>query len=451
MTLIASLVHLALLILLLPALLGVAYLGLLTLLSARPRPVPDATTPWRFTVLVPAHNEEPGIAATVHSLRRIHWPAEQWQLIVIADNCSDYTAEHARAAGAEVWERFDTQARGKGHALQFALQRILASGDCDAVVVVDADTQVSPNLLSSCAARLDQGAEAVQVYHGVANPDQNWRTQLLAIAYGAFHAVRSRGRERLGVSAGLRGNGMCWRTDMLHRVPFQLNSLAEDLEYGAILGLHGVRVHYVDEAHADALMVTQAQAAAGQRHRWEAGRWAVCRQYAPQLLRHAWKQRDPVTLELALELLTLPLAQLVANLLLVMLLSLIVSFWLPSALAWLWLALLLLAILSLHVLRGWQLSGAGLRALLALARAPFYLAWKLLALLRERGTKEWRRTTREQSQVAEPPASLTPAARIATPSSTASPAREESHERPASSDPIMDDLSKPGHPESEQK
>ena len=395
MTLTAVLVIVGLGVLLLPAALAVLYLLGLTLLSWR-LPTPAAEPgPWRFVVVVPAHNEAAGIGQTVASLRRLRWPSGQWRLVVVADNCTDATANLARQAGADVWERHDPTQRGKGHALQFALARLVPDTQLDAVVIVDADTQVSPNLLAACAARLDRGAEAVQVYHGVANPAHSWRTQLAAIAYGAFHGVRSRGRERLRLSAGLRGNGMCFRTALLRRVPFTLNSLAEDLEYGAILGLHGVRVHYADEARADADMVAQAAAAGRQRHRWEAGRLAVGRQYVGPLLRRAWRERDPVALELALELLTLPLAQLVLWIIAVQVLAAIAALFWPATMLWVGAGAALLVALALHVLRGWQLSGTGPTALPALARAPFYLAWKMTALIRERGTREWRRTDRD--------------------------------------------------------
>ena len=97
---------------------------------------------------------------------------------------------------------------------------------------MDADTLVSPNLLRAFAARLDAGAAAVQARYGVRNPDASWRTRLMAIAFALFHDLRSLGRERLGLSAGLRGNGMCFSTRLLREVPHQAFSVVEDLEYG---------------------------------------------------------------------------------------------------------------------------------------------------------------------------------------------------------------------------
>src|SRR6185436_17440011 len=103
--------------------------------SSGPRP--------RAAVLIPAHDEELGIAATVTGLRAQLAPGDR--LIVIADNCSDGTAAAARAAGAEVIERQDTSRRGKGFAIVFAVDHLAATTPPEAVIIVDADCRISPS------------------------------------------------------------------------------------------------------------------------------------------------------------------------------------------------------------------------------------------------------------------------------------------------------------------
>ena len=115
-------------------------------------------------------------------------------------------------------------------------------------MVVDADTVVSRNLLSAFAARFERGASAVQADYGVRNPHASWRTRMMAIALAAFHGVRSAARERLGLSCGLRGNGMAFTKALLHAHPPAAFSIVEDLEYGIQLGYAGIRVEYVPEA-----------------------------------------------------------------------------------------------------------------------------------------------------------------------------------------------------------
>ena len=133
-----------------PPLAATTYLGVLAAWARRPSSVAVAAASvplTRFDVVVPAHDEEAGIARTIASLAALDYPASMFRVVVVADNCSDATAERARAAGATVLERVDTQRRGKGYALSFAFDACLRDGRASAVVVVDADTSVSPGLL----------------------------------------------------------------------------------------------------------------------------------------------------------------------------------------------------------------------------------------------------------------------------------------------------------------
>lgn len=381
------------------ALVGVpasAYLLLATVLSGRaPVPKPSSRTV-KFDVLVPAHNELPVIERVVHSLRRLDWPADRFRIIVIADNCTDSTATLARNAGALVFERHDLELRGKGYALAYAFARSAAEGWADAVVVIDADAEVSTNLLESFAARIEGGAPAIQAHYGVLNPMASWRTRLMTIATAAFHIVRSRARERLGLSCGIRGNGWCVTHRLLERVPYQAYSLAEDLEYGIEIGLAGCRVHYADEAHSNADMVSSAQIADKQRQRWERGRFELIRAKTGPLLRAALARRSATCLDLALDLLVLPLSYVALSVIVFCLCAAAASWWQSVLLPWLVVGLLSLGAIALYVLRGWQLSGIGARGLVDLARAPLFLVWKVLLMLKRKTTDEWIRTERER-------------------------------------------------------
>ena len=390
-----AITHLILFVLALPAAAASSYLLLFTLLSRAPPGPLRSSRRVRFDVVVPAHDEAAGIAGAVAGLRKLDWPADGFRVLVVADNCSDSTAELARAAGAEVLERRDPARRGKGYALDFAFQASQAHGWADAVVVVDADTEVSANLLEAFAARIDNGAKAVQAHYGVLNPQASWRTRLMTIAMASFHQVRSRARERLQLSCGLRGNGWCITRRLLHQVPYRAFSLAEDIEYGIELGLAGHRVHYADEAHVAGVMVSSEPAARAQRRRWEDGRFQLIRSRALPLLKAA---RDPdgnVCLDLALDLLVPPLSYVAMNVAALIALAGIALLWEPSAEMWLWLGLACGMSLLLYVLRGWQLSGVGMRGLLDLARAPSFVLWKALLMLRAHDSAEWVRTKRE--------------------------------------------------------
>jgi 1,2-diacylglycerol 3-beta-glucosyltransferase len=381
----------------LPVLACATYLFVLAIAAVQiPPRRPEREPGLCFDLVVPAHDEEPGIAATIANLQALDYPRARYRILVVADNCTDETARIAAEAGAIVLERRDPLRRGKGYALAHAFQRVEDDAVADAVVVIDADSTASPNLLRAFAQRFAAGASAVQASYGVRDPDASWRARLMVIALGIFHGLRSLGRERLGLSTGLRGNGMGFTREVLCRVPADAFSIVEDVEYGIKLAEAGYRVGYVPEAEVLGDMAPRGPAAATQRRRWEGGRAAIARAHVPRLLREGVAQRDPVRLDLAMDLLVPPLT------------SLALASALGSAAALGWhlavggsatiLAPWLLAIvfLTAHVLRGLSLSGAGARGLVTLLWAPAYVAWKIGLRLRgsPHGAQEWIRTAR---------------------------------------------------------
>ncbi len=377
-----------------PVVAATGYLAWLALRSKATPPPPSRAPHLRFDVIVPAHDEERGIADTVKSLLALDYPRSLFRVVVVADNCRDATAARARTAGADVLERFDETNKGKGHALSFAFERSLAGG-ADAVVVVDADTTVSPNLLRAFAAHLDAGEVALQAEYGVRNPDASWRTRLMVIAMSLFHDVRSRGRERMHLSCGLRGNGMAFARALLEEVPHDAFSIVEDVEYGLRLGEAGHRVGYVGEASVLGEMVSSGEAARSQRVRWEAGRKAL-RRRGLALLRRGLAARDPMLIDLGVDVLLPPLSTLATLTGLVGVAAGLAAIgtiatghtpiaWIPAVAGG--------AFLVLYVARGVQLSGLGARGAATLAWAPVYVAWKA-TLGRQRPTT-WVRTQRE--------------------------------------------------------
>src|SRR5262245_24127437 len=392
----ASWLDLALSLTALPPAAAAAYLLVLTLLSRRGAAPPGAPRPLRIEVLVPAHDEESGVADTVRSLLDVDYPRPSFRVIVVADNCRDRTAAVAEAAGAEVLVREDPERRGKGYALRFGFDHVLARGEAEAVAVVDADTVVSANLLRAFAARFAEGASARQAHYGVRNAGESWRTRLLAIAFGAIHGVRSLARERLGLSCGLRGNGMAFTCAVLREVPHQAFTVVEDVEYGVFLAYRGHRVEYVAEAEVLGQMAATAGVSRAQRSRWEGGRRSMARAHVAPLLQRAFRARSAVLADLAADLLVPPAATLV----LWSCLGLAASFaasaaGIPIRLAP-WLYGGALAGVAVYVLRGWSLSSVGGRGLLDLLLVPAYVAWKMALRLRpdERPAGEWVRTRR---------------------------------------------------------
>ncbi len=387
-------VVIALSIVALPATAVSIYLLVLTCLSARPASPPGSSRKIFFDVIVPAHDEAAGIGKTISSLKRLNWPSAQYRILVVADNCTDATASISLDAGATVLERQDLARRGKGYALAHAFAWSRSAGLADAVGVVDADSVVSANLLESFAARIEAGACALQAHYGVLNATDSWRTRLMAIALGSFHKVRSRARECMGLSCGIRGNGWCVTHALLDKIPYRSFTLTEDIEFGIDLGLAGYRVAYCDESHVNGEMVTSEQAARSQRQRWEGGRMGLIREKLPALLHAAVARRSWVCLDLALDLLVLPLSYVVVNVIGIIVIGVLSpDGFRPALLA---VGLIDLLALTAYVCRGWMLSGIGMVGFWDLLRVPGFLFWKLLLIRFRPKAETWIRTKRER-------------------------------------------------------
>ncbi len=380
-----------------PAVLASGYLAALAVFSRSPRRK-KPTTPTTgalpvFDVVIPAHDEEENIAKTVASVLAVDYPRSAFRVVVVADNCTDDTARAARDAGADVLTRVDPKKRGKGYALEAAFAETLARGRADAIVVVDADTSVSKNILRAFAAALKRGELVVQADYGVRNPDASWRTRLMVIALAAFHGVRSMARERLGLSCGLRGNGMGFACSTLRSVPWDAFSVVEDVEYGIRLGEAGVRVAYVGEARVAGEMVSRGDDAKTQRQRWESGRRELTKKHALRLIRRGVFERNAMLLDLGVDLLVPPLTTIAVWTSLGLASSLFFRVASASSLAWIPWTFSALAVLG-YVLRAVQVSGVGARGVVDVMRAPLFIAWKLA--VPKTAARSWVRTTRER-------------------------------------------------------
>lgn len=347
---------------------------------------------FRIAVVIPAHNEELLIQRCIGSVLACEH-VEPEDIVVVADNCTDATAERAREVGARVLIRQDLQQRGKGYALAFAFaqlqtERTEQADRWDAYAVVDADTVVAPNFLSECRRLLTAGADAVQVRYFVRNAEDSLRTRLMRVALLAFNALRPRGRVWWGFSAGICGNGFALTKETVRAVPYDAHSIVEDLEYHLRLVRAGRRVSFSDETTVWADMPTTGAAVATQRARWEGGRLRVLRETGLSLLR-AICAGQYVLIEPLLDLLLLPLAFHVALVLLALALPVEVLRWY---------GLVGMSVVLLYVTAALGTSGGTWSDVKALAVAPFYVAWKLLlipSLIRAaRPDTAWVRTAR---------------------------------------------------------
>jgi cellulose synthase/poly-beta-1,6-N-acetylglucosamine synthase-like glycosyltransferase len=370
---------------------GTVELALVTFAGILPlsdRPPKRAARINKLAIVIPAHNEAGAIARCVRSISACVAPdTVATQIVVVADNCTDATADVARASGARVLVRSAPERRAKGFALQFAFSILLDEG-FDAVLIVDADSVVDSNFLKESVRLFRAGADGVQARYLVLNSDASPRARLMNVAFMAFNVLRPRGRDRLGLSVGISGNGFGLSRVTLEAVPYQTHSLVEDLDYHLRLVEAGRAIVFADGTRVRAEMPASGRAASTQRARWEGGRLRTAVQNLPRLVGGAIFGQ-PRLIEPALELLLMPLAFHVSLLGLIALM--------PYALARIY-AGLALALVALHVAAGIIVGGGDWSDFAALWGAPFYVFWKLAAfpktLQSARRAAPWIRTDR---------------------------------------------------------
>lgn len=344
----------------------------------------------RLAVVMPAHNEASGIAACVANLKASLDKTTGCELIVIADNCQDVTAAIAAEAGARVLVRQDEVKRGKGYALDFAFKTLLAE-NYDGFIVVDADSRVDEAFISDFQLAFAQDIDAVQCRYRIANPDASRRARLQYIAWLAFNELRLLGREKLGVSVGILGNGFALSRAVLEAVPYEAGSIAEDMEYHLRLVNAGFKVRFLDTVTVLSDAPNQGENAAVQRTRWEGGRFRLILDHVPALFWGVLRGQTRLLEPLA-ELLLLPLAYHVLLLLLTLLM--------PSPILHYYAAGGLLLVVA-HVLIAIRWAGGGMEDFKTLATVPFYIVWKLTLMPKlfrnARSDAQWQRTDREES------------------------------------------------------
>jgi cellulose synthase/poly-beta-1,6-N-acetylglucosamine synthase-like glycosyltransferase len=352
-----------------------------------PKPSPAVVPIRRLVLLVPAHNEELSIARCVASLQASDRGPYEPEVVVIADNCTDKTAELARAAGARVLERFDTSVRGKGAAIHYAVNLLLPEQH-DAYIIVDADTIVDPNFVVTMGDQFASGKEALQCTYLALNVEASRKIRLMNLALLSMNVLRPLGRELLGLSAGIFGNGFGLTRKLLEEVPYTANSITEDLEYHLKLIEAGRRVRFVAQTRVLADFPVSQEGTETQRARWEGGRFLLQRQFFGKMLGKVLRGRLTMV-EPLFELMSLPLSYEV-----LLLLVLVVLPFQPFT----WYAVFGLAVLFLQIVAGVLIHGQK-RDFLALLEIPGYLLWKVISLpkilLTSKKGAQWVRTKRD--------------------------------------------------------
>ena len=347
-----------------PGALTAAHLGLLAGASLgyrRPAGDPDAP-PVRFLVVVPAHDEAAVIGEGLASINRERRAGDL--VLVVADRCTDATADIARAAGALVLERPASAPPGRSAAVADGLDHGRGL-EWDAFITVDADSLVGPGFFDACERALAGRLVAQARSEGL--PGRTVLEQA-SLAAGALDGVmKSRGRDRLGLSVRLRGSGMVVRRDIAETHSFRNPGASEDLWFSLDLCLAGVLARHADDARLRSASPRSLRSATVQRQRWELGRMFAAREYVGPLLR----RHTASSLEAAAHLVTPPYALATLSVCLGIALAAVAG---ATTLAWVCVALL--CVLATCLAIGMVEAGVGARTWLALLCAPGFVVWK---------------------------------------------------------------------------
>ncbi len=238
----------------------------------------------RFMTIIPAHNEEKVVVNLIESLKKLDYPKDLYDIYVIADNCTDKTAEVAKKAGAIVYERFDEAHKTKGHALQwFLAQKIEENAPYDAFCIFDADNIVDENFLKVMNKKLCQGEEVVQGYKDIKNPSDSWVSAGYAIFYWTMHRFYHLARYNIGLSPLMNGTGFMVKFDVIKPQGWNTKTLTEDIEFSLKRIIEGKKLGWARDAIVYDEQPVGFKQSWTQRSRWTVGHMQCLKEYTKPL------------------------------------------------------------------------------------------------------------------------------------------------------------------------
>lgn len=238
----------------------------------------------KFMMILPAHNEASVIGALIESLQALDYPKELYDIYVIADNCTDNTAQIAKDLGAIVYERFDEKKKTKGFAMQWFLnQKIKENADYDAFCVFDADNVVDKNFLNAMNKKLCQGEEIVQGYRDIKNPADSWISAGYALFYWMMNRFYHLARYNLGLSPLINGTGFMVDFNLIKPTGWDTITLTEDIEFSLKNIAKGRKLGWATDAIVYDEQPTEFKQSWSQRSRWTVGHLQCMKYYTKDL------------------------------------------------------------------------------------------------------------------------------------------------------------------------
>ena len=254
----------------------------------REKPTVRPVIPHRYAVLISARNEQLVIAQLIDSIKAQNYPGELVTIFVVADNCTDRTAEIAQQAGAIVFERFNTQQIGKGYALEYLFDQIRENYESDlfdAYLVFDADNLLDENYLAEMNKTFSQGHKIITSYRNSKNYGKNWITAGYSLWFLRESKYLNNARFLLGTSCAVSGTGFLLSREILERNGgWKFFLLTEDIEFSVHSVLQGEKIVFCKNAVLYDEQPDTFRVSWKQRVRWAKGFFQVFRKYGGRLV-----------------------------------------------------------------------------------------------------------------------------------------------------------------------
>ena len=259
-------------------------------------PVYEAKAMHRYGVIIAARNEESVIGNLIKSIKDQDYPSDLVRIFVVADNCTDHTANAARAAGACVYERFDENERGKGYAMRYLFHQIEKDYGLDAFdgyMVFDADNLLAPDYITEMNRMFSNGFRICTSYRNTKNFGSNWVTAANGIWFLREARHLNHARMVMGVSCTVSGTGYAVHRDIVKRNDgWKFFLLTEDYDFSIDSILKDEKIGYCESAVFYDEQPTGFGDSFIQRLRWAKGFYQVLYKYFGGLVKRLFTKGD---------------------------------------------------------------------------------------------------------------------------------------------------------------
>jgi len=367
-------------------------LGILTPGSKKCLALPEGLC---TAILVPAHNEETVIRATLRSLQQ--QIGENDHIVVIADNCTDKTARIVRETGVTAIERSSDDERGKGYALAHGIRYLNQQNTLpDVVVIVDADCLLAEGTLTLLKHHVVTYERPVQACYLMKRGSiDRIGIKVSEFAFMVKNKIRLRGLSHMAMPVPLTGTGMAFPWRAISEANLATGDIVEDMRLGVELVEQGMGATYCDEAEVYSFFPTSDAAEKTQRERWEHGHLNTLRQFAPRLFKRAIGKPSLEALGMMLDLIIPPLSLLVISIASVWVCCMFWGFF-SADWSYAFVSASYLILLVIVVLVMWISHGRQILSVKELAHIPVYILLKIVVYVGYvvRKQTKWIRTDR---------------------------------------------------------